>query len=129
MCGVTSDTSYIQNIKRSRLDLVHVHLDFLWMFLWNQLSGQKSLVRRNGHVAVLGPNQNVLVKATPVFLLDLPALVGAVESVVCTLKVSCQRWAEELEKGLKGKHTSPLIFCKNQQRKWKRWGARAEKMA
>lgn len=44
--------------------------------------GQKSPVRRNGRSAGLGPNQNVLVRATPVFLLDLPALVGAVESVV-----------------------------------------------
>lgn len=32
--------------------------------------------------AVLRPNQNVLVKATPVFVLDLPALVGSMESVV-----------------------------------------------
>lgn len=57
---------------------------FSWTFLWNQLAGQKRSVRRKKTVlaAVLGPNHNVLVKATPVFVLDLPALVGAVESVV-----------------------------------------------
>lgn len=32
--------------------------------------------------SVLGSNQNVLVKATPVFVLDLPAVVVAMESVV-----------------------------------------------
>lgn len=32
--------------------------------------------------SVLGSNHNVLVKATPVFVLDLPAVVVAMESVV-----------------------------------------------
>lgn len=78
--------------------------------------------------AVLEPNQNVGVNATPVFVLELPALVGPWKELWRTFKSSCARWSERAKERLEVKtQQASLCYCKNQLRKWERLGAKAEK--